>query len=109
MSILEKTCVENTLDLIVYCFMPDHIHLIVSSNGTNSIIDFIRIIKSKITLASYQYGFEHKIFQPRFFDRFIRNSDGLLNEVIYILNNPVRKGIVEDYRNYPYYKCYIDI
>jgi len=109
MNILEKICSEGNFDLIAYCFMPDHIHLIVSSSGTNSIIDLVRIVKSKTTLASYKYGFERKIFQPRFFDRFIRNSEGLLKEVTYILNNPVRKGLVDDYRNYPYSKCYIDI
>jgi putative transposase len=104
MDILEKESNHYRCILYVYCFMPDHLHLITSSDGTHSIIDLIRAFKSKATLLSYSYGHEGKIFQSRFFDRFVRKEKGFNEEILYILNNPVRKGFVGDFHLYPYCK-----
>ena len=109
MYILETLSEEYAIRLFVYCFMPDHIHLIVTVEGEKSIIAFIQAFKSKATLESYKHAFSGKIFQSRFYDRFIRSDQSLIDEIKYILENPVRRGIVDDFRKYPYSKCFYDI
>lgn len=83
--------------------------MIIVVEGDKSIIALVQAFKSKATIESYEHGFEEKIFQPRFYDRFIRSNKNLENEIKYVLENPVRSGIVEDYRDYPYSKCFYGI
>jgi putative transposase len=109
MDLLESLCKEYALRPLAYCFMPDHIHVIVVVEGNRSIIAFVQAFKSRATIESYKHGFQGKIFQPRFYDRFIRSDQNLENEIKYVLENPVRSGIVEDYPDYPYSKCFYDI
>jgi putative transposase len=109
MELLESLCQEYSIRPFVYCFMPDHIHMIVAVEGNISIIAFVQTFKSKATIESYKHDFEGKIFQSRFYDRFIRSDQNLQNEIRYVLENPVRAGIVVDYRDYPYSKCFYDI
>lgn len=106
MTVLEMLFKQFKMKPLVYCFMPDHIHMIIIVDGDKSIVSFVQAFKSKATIESYRFGFKGKIFQSRFFDRFIRTSQNLENEIRYILENPVRKGLVEDYSRYPYSKCF---
>lgn len=109
MYILDTLSEEYAIRLFVYCFMPDHIHLIGTVEGEKSIIAFVQAFKSKATLESYKHAFSGKIFQSRFYDRFIRSDQSLIDEIKYILENPVRRGIVDDYRKYPDSKCFYDL
>jgi putative transposase len=108
MDLLEKQCDEYSMDIFAYCFMPDHLHFVSSVRGEKSIIDLVQAFKSISTKDSYQFGYEGKIYQSRFFDHFIRTYEGLQNEIGYILDNPVRKGLVKHYREYPFCKCFVE-
>jgi putative transposase len=94
----EKTGVA----LHAYCFMPDHLHLLISPSGETSIVDFIRDFKSMSTRIGWQLGQQGKLWQPRFYDHFLRQDEDLERAVSYVLNNPVRAGIVDDWRAYPF-------
>ncbi len=41
-------------------------------------------------------------WQKDFFDHIIRKEEGLVNVAKYILENPVRKGLVAHWQEYPY-------
>ena len=43
-----------------------------------------------------------KVWQVSFWDRFLREEESLEEVVLYVLNNPVRKGLVKEWRDYPY-------
>jgi len=88
--------------------MPDHLHLVVSIRGEKSIFDLMAAFKSYATRDSRAFGFKGRIFQPRFHDHFIRTPENFENSIMYILNNPVRKGLVADYSEYPFCKCFIE-
>jgi REP element-mobilizing transposase RayT len=74
----------------------------MSVQGDKSIVDFVRKFKSISVIKSRQYGFEGRIYQNRFYDHFIRKEDGLNNTIMYVLNNPVRKGLVDNWEDFPY-------
>ena len=93
---------RNRIRLYAYCFMPDHIHFIISVQGDKSIIDFIRKFKSITTVKSRQFGLEGTLYQKRFYDHFIREDESLNKTIMYVLNNPVRKGFVEKWEDFPY-------
>jgi len=108
MDLLESSCKKYDFFLSVYCFMPDHLHLVVSIRGEKSIFDLMAAFKSYATRDSRAFGFKGRIFQPRFHDHFIRTPENFENSIMYILNNPVRKGLVADYSEYPFCKCFIE-
>jgi hypothetical protein len=41
-----------------------------------------------------------KLWQPSYYDHVLRREENLLETVKYIFNNPVRKKIVEHYKEY---------
>ena len=45
-------------------------------------------------------GKHGSVWQEESFDRIIRSSESLDAKVAYILENPVRKGLVSDWRQY---------
>ncbi|MCP4583163.1 MAG: transposase [candidate division Zixibacteria bacterium] len=101
-SILKELAEKNDIELQAFCFMPDHIHFIISVQGDKSIIDFIRKFKSITTVKSRQFGFKGSLYQKRFYDHFIREDEGLNETIMYVLNNPVRKGFVDKWEDFPY-------
>lgn len=88
--------------------MPDHAHVIftplvnVSKNEVYSLGEIMDAIKGasahKINRALKRKG---RVWQEESFDRVLRSSDSLDQKIDYVLNNPVRKGLVKavsDYR-----------
>ncbi|HEY7066049.1 MAG TPA: transposase [Chloroflexota bacterium] len=88
--------------LYAYCFMPDHLHLLLSASAQTSIFHFVRDFKSRSTRLAWQHGQIGKIWQARFYDHLLRTDEDVEWVVDYILNNPVRKEIVGDWRDYPF-------
>lgn len=101
-NLLQDLSKKDKIKLYAYTFMPDHLHLIISVHGDKSIIDFVKRFKGNSTQKSHQFGFEGRIYQNRFHDHFIRKEDGLNEAIMYILNNPVRKGLVDNWEEFPY-------
>ena len=81
--------------------MPNHVHLLVEGDdGCSKLCDFAKRAK--------QYsGFHGKkiigapVWQTGYFERVLRETDDTRAVVGYILDNPVRRGLVTDPRNYP--------
>jgi len=42
------------------------------------------------------------LWQPSYFDRVMRNDEDIWKTVQYVLENPVRKGLVENFADYPF-------
>ena len=86
----------------VYCYMPDHQHLIVSGiNSETDTIGLIKIYKQKTGYWLIRNQFNVR-WQKDFFDHIIRKDEGLINVARYILDNPVRKGLVVNWQDFPF-------
>lgn len=47
-------------------------------------------------------------WQREYFDRLIRDQNDLAQKVKYVLNNPVKAGLVERWNEYPFSYCHPD-
>ncbi|TKJ40063.1 hypothetical protein CEE37_10015 [candidate division LCP-89 bacterium B3_LCP] len=101
-ELIKELSIKRSFRLFAYCFMPDHIHLLLQGNGTYSIIDLIREFKSKSTIQSREFGLSGKIYQTSFYDHFLRKDEDIEKHTRYILENPVRKGIVKSMAEYSF-------
>jgi REP element-mobilizing transposase RayT len=96
-------------ELYVAVVMPDHVHMIltplVDQKGHDivSLVDIMRGIKGasarKINQQMRQHGM---VWLEESFDHVLRSAEGLDAKIDYILQNPVRKGLVSDWRQYPW-------
>jgi len=106
-SELLKTAKDLRFRILCYCLMPDHLHVIISPGDSNlPLSKFLNTFKGRTTtIFRTMKGFE-KIWQRSAFDHIIRAEEGLKAVIEYIINNPVRKGIVEKAEDYTYSKWF---
>ncbi len=101
-SLLRLEAETTGVAVHAYCFMPDHLHLLLSPSPQVSLIDFLRALKGRSTRMAWQYGYQGKIWQRSFYDHFLRKGEDVHRVVEYILNNPVRQEMVNDWQEYPF-------
>jgi putative transposase len=85
----------------IYCFMPEHLHTI--SIGHHNDSDALRSIET----FKHSTGWWLKNNRPETkwqkssYDRIARAGEGV-HLADYLINNPVRRGLVSDWRDYPF-------
>ena len=100
--ILEKTSYNNGTSVFAFCFMPDHVHILMSPSSLCPIPSFVGRFKSLCAnVGRTLFGLEKSFWQKRYYDHFLRKEESLEQVVQYILNNPVRKGLVNNWKDYP--------
>jgi len=86
----------------IYLFMPDHVHLVLGGNNSNS------NVKKCLEMFKQKTGFylskKSKTFrwQKDYYDHILRSEENLEVHLKYILNNPVRAGLVDYWKKYPF-------
>ena len=96
---------QESFDLIAYCFMPDHVHLLVSGSLPSS--DGRRFIARAKQFSGfyYQKEFRERLWQRYSDEHVLRPEEDTFRFARYILENPVRAGLVRSLYDYPYLGC----
>ncbi len=96
-----------TIDLRAVVVMPDHVHLIfvplmdVEKSEVFSLARITKAIKgTSAHLINRQRGGLGRVWQEESFERVLRVSEKLDEKIAYILDNPVRKGLVSSPEQY---------
>jgi len=103
LSRILRTARELGIEVIAYCFMPDHVHLVVV--GKNAGAELRRFVG----LAKQRSGYEfarvrrERLWQPSFFDRTIRSDEDVAEIIAYVIRNPVRARLVQNPADYPHW------
>ena len=93
---------EYSQDALVYVFMPDHVHLILQCSVDNkNVLDAVDMFKQKTGYMFYETD-KSFVWHSSYYDHIIRDERDVYNQVMYILNNPVRAGLVEYWKEYKY-------
>ncbi|OGL65016.1 hypothetical protein A3B21_05370 [Candidatus Uhrbacteria bacterium RIFCSPLOWO2_01_FULL_47_24] len=88
-------------DAHVYLFMPDHLHVLLEGKQEHSNL-YECVVNFKQRSG---FWFSKNIgarWQKDFYDHVLRADEEIEKHVRYILENPVRKGITNDWKSYPY-------
>ncbi|WDV48294.1 transposase [Clostridiaceae bacterium M8S5] len=104
LEIIKRIKKEIEFDLLAYCIMDNHVHLLIN----------ISIVMKKInTMYAMYYDFKYDrvghVFQNRYKSEPVEDDSYLLNLMRYIHNNPVKAKMVEHVNEYKWssYKEYI--
>ena len=55
-SILKELSKKDGISVYAYCFMPDHLHLLIEVSGDVGVVDFIREFKGMSTKSAWGLG-----------------------------------------------------
>lgn len=101
---------DNMIDIIAYCIMDNHVHMVVKSG----ILDLTKAIKSINIKYAMKYNQQRDrighVFQDRYKSETIKDEKYLLQVIRYIHNNPIKAKMVkslDDY-NWSSYNEYIN-
>jgi putative transposase len=80
-----------------FVVMPDHFHLLITPR--ESLERAMQLIKGSFSFrAKRELGFTHEIWQPSFYDRWVRDGEEYFAFREYIRQNAVKRRLAEDYR-----------
>ena len=82
--------------------MTDHIHLVLTA--TTEASDFQRFMNNWKQRSGYEFKqrIGVSLWQESYFDHVLRDDEETNTAVRYVLENPVRKGLVTRFEDYPY-------
>ncbi|MEL1264869.1 REP-associated tyrosine transposase [Pseudoxanthomonas putridarboris] len=96
---------ERRWQLIAVVVMPDHVHLVGSLMDV-PLTALMHSFKGHTAHAiNALQGRSGRVWQAGYHDRSIRSDAAFRASIDYCLQNPVRAGLVEDFRDYPYWWC----
>ena len=98
---LEAACQRYDFESLAYCFMPDHVHLLLAGREGSSLWDFARHFKQ---VSGYKFKREcgARLWQISYYDHVVRRDEDVVQIAAYIWDNPVRTGLVENRLDYAF-------
>lgn len=106
---LKEATGGKPFQIYAYCFMPDHLHLLVGADDAANLIDFVKSFKqttgwwfrNRYSAGSLKAS-PTSLWQKSYHDHVVRFEEDLLQIAKYIVGNPVRAGLVESSVDYPF-------
>jgi putative transposase len=97
-----RTSTLERFVILAYCLMPNHAHLLVEGSGIES--DFKRFAKmaKQRSGGAYARSRHARLWQEGYYERVLREHDDPRPLARYIINNPVRAGLVESPADYAF-------
>jgi putative transposase len=94
---------HRALLLSAWCLMLDHLHLLLRPGDRQRHVGaLIGAFKSFTTRQSWRLGYHGQLWHARYYDHMVRRSEDGGRIAQYILENPVRKGLVGEADAYPW-------
>jgi len=107
---VEHYCRKLRFRLFGFCVMPDHLHVLLSPNAAgHALEDWLKAFKSYTTNRYQKNHTVKRLWQRSAHDHVCRSCESAEAVLRYIAENPVRKGLVKDWRHWPWTKTYIEI
>lgn len=102
---------KKIIDIICYCLMPNHFHLLIKQLSEGGISEFVsKLINSYTKFYNLKYKRVGPLFQGQFKAVLIESEEQLIHVSRYIHLNPIASFLVKDLNLYEWssYKEYIN-
>jgi putative transposase len=100
---LLKIAVRQRFEIPAYCFMPDHVHVLATATADDS------DLRQFVARWKQQTGYSHRqrenttLWQGGFYEHVLRAEEDRAAVIRYLLENPLRAGLVQNLCEYPYW------
>ena len=89
--------------LHAWVIMPDHVHVLAEGRShTGDIREWVRLFKHRSSMGYRRRTGRHPLWQRSFYDRILRSEEPRERVCQYILDNPQRKALCNDWRKWPW-------
>jgi len=100
--------------LMAYCIMPNHVHLLIESlvrelpnhrgeSAKYPVTDTLRLLKGRTARAcNLELKRTGSFWQHESYDHIVRDDEELEPTILYILNNPVKARLVDEWKNWSF-------
>jgi putative transposase len=93
---------EQRFAIIAYCFMPDHLHVLAEGVvDTSDFTEFVRLFKQQAAFE-WKRAAGGRLWQRGYYDHVLREEQDTTAVARYLLENPVRAGLVDSPEEYPF-------
>ena len=102
-SILKKNLSKTNINILAYCIMNNHAHILVHSTNIQEITKLMQ--KTNTSYAKLYNKNKQRVgyvFRNRYYSQMILDKNHLYNCIAYIHNNPVKANIVNKLSSYLY-------
>lgn len=103
LNMLKKNISKTDIDIIAYCVMDNHVHLLVYCENTNVIS---KVMQKTNGAYAKLYNKTQKrvgyVFRNRYYTQMILTEQQLYNCIVYIHKNPLKANIVNAFQEYKY-------
>jgi REP element-mobilizing transposase RayT len=101
LELLTRGAREECSGIQAYCFMPDHLHLLVSgTQETSECLKFIYGFKQR-SAFTFKQSTGKKLWQHKPYDHILRRNERWEAVAYYIWMNAVRKGLCARPEDWP--------
>jgi putative transposase len=93
----------KSYELLSYCLMPNHVHMVVLlPDGAPPLVRTLQRLKGYTALqANKLLGRTGAFWQAESYDHVVRAGE-LERIISYIVDNPVKAGLVDDWQQWPF-------
>ncbi len=101
-SQLLQTTTQFEFEITAYCFMPDHLHALLTATSEQA--DFRECVRRFKQLTGYRFRKNRQVplWQPGYYEHIVRDDESSEAIVRYILENPIRAGLSKEIGEYPF-------
>jgi putative transposase len=93
---LLASAAKHDFEVLAYCFMPHHAHILVCGAESSSLVRFVQHFKQAT-------GYRHRnLWQRSYYDHVVRNEEAIDEIARYIWDNPIVAGLAEHPADYAY-------
>lgn len=93
-TLLREACDQHRLEILCYCLMPNHVHLIVRPLAAPSLARSLGLAHQKFAAIVHRRNeWTGHLWQARFYSCPLDDSH-FVRAVRYVITNPVRAGLV---------------
>ncbi|MDD4203377.1 MAG: transposase [Candidatus Omnitrophica bacterium] len=99
-DIVNKEDEINSVNIYAHSVMYDHIHILINLQEeykkklSEWVRDFKRLVSRRLKKIN--------LWQKNYYDHIMRTFEDIKQTALYIVNNPVRKGYVENWEDYEF-------
>ena len=98
---LETALEKHEFELICYCLMPNHIHLVVKQSAADSPARLMASVHTSYSMVfNKKYELVGHLFQDRYKQKIVETDEYMKCLIAYIHLNPVEAGICQFPKDY---------
>ena len=98
-----RACAEDGFAVTAYCYMPDHVHLLVEGERADSNLRSFTCHAKQYAGFYFKKATKERLWQRYGYERVLRNHEEKIAFVRYVIENPLRAELAISPLDYPHW------